>query len=68
MAEHPNRLTNHSVRSIAASLREFGYKSVTDQYVREVSDGLLARIAKWDDSPDIVVMMIRRQLIEAGLL
>jgi hypothetical protein len=40
-AKPPKRLTAEAVHTIANALRDFGYKDLTDDRVRELSDGLL---------------------------
>jgi hypothetical protein len=37
----PKRLTAEAVHAIANALRDFGYRDLTDDRVRELSDGLL---------------------------
>ena len=39
--KQPKRLTAEAVRAIVNALRDFGYKTLTDDRVRELSDGLL---------------------------
>jgi RecA/RadA recombinase len=40
-AKPPKRLTAEAVHAITNALRDFGYKAVTDNRVRELGDGLL---------------------------
>ena len=37
----PKRLTTEAVQAITSALHDFGYKDLTDDRVRELSDGLL---------------------------
>ena len=39
--KQPKRLTVEAVQAITSALRDFGYKTLTDDRVRELSDGLL---------------------------
>jgi hypothetical protein len=39
--KQPRRLTAEAVHAIANALHDFGYKDLTDDRVRELSDGLL---------------------------
>jgi hypothetical protein len=39
--KQPKRLTAEAVRAIVNALRDFGYKDLTDDRVRELSDELL---------------------------
>jgi hypothetical protein len=39
--KQPKRLTAEAVQAITSTLRDFGYKTLTDDRVRELSDGLL---------------------------
>ena len=39
--KQPRRLTAEAVQAITNALRDFGYKDLTDDRVRELSDGLL---------------------------
>lgn len=63
--EHAPKLTDRSVHSIGDSLREFGYSTLTDEYVREVADNLLAGK---EQQETIIVKLVRSQLKEAGVL
>jgi hypothetical protein len=57
-------LTDRSVRSILASLREFGYSDLTEQQVRDSSTRMLAQ----EKPTDIIDMFVSRMLREAGVL
>ena len=39
--KQPKRLTVEAVHAITSALRDFGYKALTDERVRELSDELL---------------------------
>jgi hypothetical protein len=39
--KQPKRLTVEAVQAITSALRDFGYKDLTDDRVRELGDGLL---------------------------
>lgn len=73
MATKANYLTDRRVHLVAQSLRDFGYPSVTDEQVRDLSDKLLdGRIvcAQEGELPEggVITMFIHSQLVEAGVL
>jgi hypothetical protein len=59
-------LTDRSVRLVLASLREFGYRDLTETEVRETANGLLDGSVARDR--DIIAMFIHGLLRDAGVL
>ena len=70
----PKRLTAEAVQAITNALRDFGYKDLTDDRVRELSDGLLdgsiAYPFRTGVSPrgGVITRFIAGQLSDAGWL
>jgi hypothetical protein len=68
------RLTAEAVHAITSALHDFGYKSLTDDIVRELSDGLLDGSISYPfrmgESPKggTITRFIAGQLSDAGWL
>jgi hypothetical protein len=68
------RLTAEAVHAITSALHNFGYKDLTDDRVRELSDGLLDRSISYPfrtgETPKggIITRFIAGQLSDAGWL
>jgi hypothetical protein len=72
--KQPKHLTAEAVHTIANALHDFGYKDLTDDRVRELSDGLLDGSISYPfrtgESPKggIITRFIAGQLSDAGWL
>jgi hypothetical protein len=72
--KQPKHLTAEAVHTIANALHDFGYKDLTDDRVRELSDGLLDGSISYPfrtgESPKggIITRFIAWQLSDAGWL
>jgi hypothetical protein len=72
--KQPKRLTAETVQAITSALRDFGYKNLTDDRVRELGNGLLdgsiAYPFRTGESPKggTITRFIAGQLSDAGWL
>ena len=72
--KQPKRLTAEAVHAITSALRDFGHKDLTDDQVRELSDGLLdgsiAYPFRTGETPKggVITRFIAGQLSDAGWL
>jgi hypothetical protein len=72
--KQPKRLAAEAVHAITNALRDFGYKDLTDDRVRELSDGLLDGSISYPfrtgETPKggVITRFIAGQLSDAGWL
>lgn len=62
------QLTQRSIASLWRSLREFGYSTLKPTTVREQGGLVMCGKATMEEGLDIIGMMIKAQVEEAGLL